>query len=289
MHPTDSAAPNLEQIQYWNETAGPKWVALQAMIDAQIEPIGAAAIERVAVAAGESVVDVGCGCGQSTLALGRRVGPAGSVLGVDISTPMLGRAAELAAQHGLRHVRFENADAQTHAFAPAAADVVFSRFGVMFFADPIAAFTNLRRSLRPSGRLTFACWQAITDNPWMLTPLLAAAEHVPLPAPPAPGAPGPFAFADPAHVGAILTAAGFTDVGFESLRQAVTLGGDGGIDAAVAFVLQMGPTGAALRTADAGMLARVRDSLHAALAPFATAAGVRMDSAAWIVSARSAG
>ena len=286
MPPLEAAGPNAEQIRYWNETAGPKWVALQEMIDAQIEPIGSMAMDQAGIEAGDHVIDVGCGCGQSSIELGRRVGAAGSVLGVDVSAPMLARAAELAAAHGFEHVRFAHADAQTHGFAERGADLVFSRFGVMFFAEPVAAFANLRRGLRRDGALAFACWQPIGENPWMLTPLLAAAQHVPLPSPPAPGAPGPFAFAAPDHVRAILTRAGFGAVTFAPVRQPVTLGGGGDVGEAVDFVLQMGPTAVALREAGPEALPRVRAAVHEALEPFATAQGVRMDSAAWIVCAR---
>jgi SAM-dependent methyltransferase len=288
MPPIEAAGANAEQILYWNETAGPKWVALQDMIDAQIESHGVAAMDRAGVASGHDVIDVGCGCGQTSIELGRRVGPEGSVLGVDVSAPMLARAAELAAARRLDHVRFARADAQTHPLPDSSADLVFSRFGVMFFADPPAAFANLRRALRRDGGLTFLCWQAVTENPWMLTPLLAAAEHIPLPAPPAPGAPGPFAFANADHVRGILTRAGFADISFESVRREVTLGGTGGVDVAVDFALQMGPTGAALRDAGPELLAKVRTAVRNALEPHATADGVRLGSAAWLVRARPA-
>lgn len=284
----EAAGPNAEQIRYWNETAGPKWVALQDMIDAQIAELGALAMDRAGIDAGHGVVDVGCGCGQTSVDLGRRVGAGGSVLGVDVSAPMLARAAERAAAAGLDHVRFAAADAQTHPLPEAAVDRVFSRFGVMFFADPPVAFANLRRCLRRDGSLTFVCWQGLGENPWMLMPLLAAAEHLPLPPRPAPGAPGPFAFADPDYVRGILAAAGFADVAFEPVRRPVTVGGTGGLDEAVDFALQMGPTGTALRDAAPEVLPRVRAAVRAALAPHTTDAGVQLDSAAWIVQARPA-
>lgn len=282
----DATGPNAEQIRYWNETAGPKWVALQDLLDAQIGELGVAAIDAAGIAPAHDVIDIGCGCGQSTLEIARRVGPDGTVLGVDISAPMLERASEQAVREHLTQASFRNVDAQTHSFAPASVDHVFSRFGVMFFADPPAAFANLRNALRPSGNLTFLCWQPITENPWMLTPLLAAADHIPLPQPPAPGAPGPFAFANPDFVRGILERAGFAEIAFDALRRSVIVGGGGDVDQAVDFVLQMGPTGAALRDAGADTLPRVRDSVRAALEPFATEDGIRMDAAAWIVSAR---
>src|SRR5213593_5220288 len=277
---------NAEQIRYWNEAAGPKWVSFQKVIDAQIAPLGERAMDRAGIDPGERVIDVGCGCGDTTIALARRVGPAGLVLGIDISAPMLERAAETARAEGLANVRFENADAQTHRLPPGAFDVVYSRFGIMFFADPVAAFANLRSALRPGGRLAFICWQALRENPWLAVPLEAAARHLTLPPPPAPDAPGPFSLGDPERVRGILSRAGFADVRLEDLRETLTIGG-GALDQAVEFVLQMGPTGAALREADPAVRPAVAAAVRAALAPFHTPAGVRMASAAWVVTGRS--
>ena len=286
MSDADTSHTNADQIQYWNETAAPKWLALQRLIDSMIEPFGTLTMDRAAIGPGADVVDVGCGCGQTSLELGRRVAPGGTVLGVDVSAPMLARAAEDAAATGLDHVRFLRADAQEHGFAAATADVVFSRFGVMFFADPSRAFANLRRSLRADGRLAFVCWQALRDNPWMLTPLVAAAEHLTLPEPPAPGAPGPFAFADADRLRDLLEAAGFADIEIDGLRRNISIG-TGDLDATVDFALQMGPTGSALREADPTVVPRVRAAVRDALAPHATPAGVVLEGAAWIVHARS--
>ena len=284
------AAPeaNAEQIRYWNEAAGPKWVSFQKVIDAQIGPLGEQAMDRAGIAPGERVVDAGCGCGETTITLATRVGSQGLVLGIDISTPMLERAAATARAAGVANVRFENADAQTHRFPPAAFDVVYSRFGVMFFVDPVAAFTNLRAALRPGGRLAFVCWQALRQNPWLLLPLQAAAQHLTLPPPPAPDAPGPFSFADPERVREILSRAGFDRIVFEELRAALTVGGGGTVDQAVRFLTEgVGPVSSVLREADPALRPRVAAAVHAAIAPFHTPEGVRMDSAAWIVTARS--
>src|SRR5262249_40712661 len=169
----------------------------------------------------------GCGCGDTTVELSKGVAPGGSATGVDISAPMLERARALAeAQRAA--ARFELADAQTHAFPPASADVVFSRFGIMFFADPTAAFANLRRALTPSGRLAFVCWQALPENAWMAVPMLAALQHLPPPPLPGPEAPGPFSFADPARVRRILEGAGFRSVQLEDVRETLTVGGGAG-------------------------------------------------------------
>jgi SAM-dependent methyltransferase len=283
----DPAGPNAEQITYWSDTAGPKWVALEDMLDGQIRDLGEATMDRVEIGRGERTLDVGCGTGQTSLELARRVGPMGRVLGVDVSAPMLARARERARAVGADNVAFLGADAQTHDFEPAAADVCFSRFGVMFFAAPDAAFANLCRALRPTGRLGFVCWQQLPDNPWMMVPLVAAAAHITLPPPPAPDAPGPFSFADQGRVRGILERAGFADVTFEDHRTTLTIGGDGPLDQAVDFLLQgVGPTSAAMRQADPALRATVSTAVRDALQPFHTPQGVRMACAAWLVTAR---
>jgi len=282
-----SGGPNDEQVTYWNEQAGQTWVAVQALIDAQIRPLGQAAMQRAGLAAGERVLDVGCGCGDTTLELARRVAPDGSVLGADISAPMLEQARRNAAAANVV-ATFMQADAQTHHFEPASFDIVFSRFGVMFFADPTAAFSNLRRALRPNGRVAFVCWQGIADNPWMLLPMTAALQHLSPPPLPAPGAPGPFAFADPDHVRGILDRAGFSDVALESVQMKLLIGGGRDLDATVDFALKMGPAARALRdAADPAVVPLVIAAVREALKPYQGADGVRMDSASWVVTARA--
>jgi len=287
MVPLEASGPNAEQIRYWNETAGPKWTAFQQVLDEQLGALGRRAMDRAGVARRERVIDVGCGCGDATIELGRRVGPQGTVVGVDVSTPMLERAATQARAAQLANVRFENADAQTHRFPPGQCDLVFSRFGVMFFADPVTAFMNLCVALPPGGRVAFICWQPLRENPWLSLPLQVAARYITLPPPPVPGAPGPFSFADPERVRTILVRAGFVEIAFEELREMLTVGGGASLDQTVQFLLQgVGPTSAALREADPAVRPRVAAAVRDALAPFHTAAGVRLGSAAWIVTAR---
>jgi SAM-dependent methyltransferase len=281
--PLDAVGPNAEQITYWNELSGAKWVAAQAELDRRIARFGEAAMAALPLAGGARVLDVGCGCGDTSLALARRVGSAGSVCGVDISAPMLQRAEARAREAGAANCRFLLADAQTAALEPRTVDVVFSRFGVMFFSDPAAAFANLARAVRPGGALGFVCWQAAAANQWVSLPLAAAAAHVTLQPPPAPGAPGPFAFADRAHVRRTLERAGWDDVRIEPYAPAFPVGAD--VDDAVRFLLQIGPAAAALRDAAPDAATHVRDALRDALRPLATADGVVLGSAAWLVRA----
>jgi SAM-dependent methyltransferase len=279
MATAEADGPNAEQIAYWNAGAGPIWVALQETIDSQLRGLGLAAIEALQPRAGERLIDIGCGCGDTTLELARRVGPQGSVLGVDISQPMLEIARGRAGAAGLTHATFAQADAQTQVFEPA--DGAFSRFGIMFFADPPAAFANIKRALRPGGRLAFVCWRSVAENPWITAPAAAAAHLLPAPPPPTPGGPGPFAFADPNHVRAVLSAGGFGEISIEPLDQPI---GWADVDTAVRAALNLGPLGAALRD-NLALVEPVRAAVREALAAQADETGVRMASGSWIVVA----
>jgi SAM-dependent methyltransferase len=285
---TEPAAPNAEMSRYWNEQAGPTWVSAQERLDVQIGPLGAEALARASLQAADRVLDVGCGCGATTLSIAEAVGENGRVLAVDISAPMLARARARAAERGLgERIAWRLADAQTAPFEPEGADCVFSRFGVMFFDDPVAAFANLRGALRPGGRLTFVCWQARERNPWMTVPALAAMRHVAFPPPPPADAPGPFAFADVERVRGILDDAGFSEVDCSGLETALRVGG-GSLDDAVELMVSVGPVGAALREAKATdtQRARVIEAVREALASFETPRGLEAPAAAWIVTAR---
>ena len=281
MADTLAAGPNAAQADYWNESAGPTWVELQDKLDAQLESVGRAAMNALAPAVGERLVDVGCGCGATTLELARRVGEGGAVLGADISAPMLAVAERRAAAAGLGWASFVNVDAQTHAFAPA--DGFFSRFGVMFFADPTAAFANLRRALKPGGRVAFLCWRSPMENPVLTAASIAAAPLLPAPpAPPDPTAPGPFAFADKDRVAGILKGAGFGDVAIEPHDAKM---GWPDVDSALTLALRVGPLGAALREHPQlhdRVIGVVRDMLEAHRSPD----GIMLESATWIVLAR---
>ena len=274
---------NEDQVAYWNAGAGETWAALQARMDAQLEPLGLRAQDALAPKAGERVLDIGCGSGQTTLALAQAVAPGGSALGLDISRPMLEVAKARAAAEAVTGATFLEADAQTYPFEPASFDGAYSRFGVMFFADPPAAFANIRKALKPGGRLAFVCWRAPMENPFMTLPMAAAAELLPPAPPPVPGAPGPFAFADPERVRGILAEAGFSDIALTPHDQKI---GSGTLDQTLDVSLRVGPLGAMLREVP-DKRDVVISAVRAALAEHDGPEGVKIASATWIVTARA--
>ena len=277
----DVDGPNAAQVAYWNENAGPSWVAMQDELDRELEHLGLAAMAALAPRAGERLIDIGCGCGASTLELAKRVGPQGGVLGVDISAPMLAVARERAAAAGLGQASFIQADAQVYAFEPA--DAAFSRFGVMFFEDPVAAFDNIRRGLVVGGRAGFVCWRALALNPWMTVPMAAVLPLLPSPPPaPTPGAPGPFAFADRDRLFGILRDAGFGQISIEPLDAKVAWGD---VDTSVRMALRLGPVAGLVRE-HPDLKDAMADAIRVALAPHAGPQGVQLDSASWIVLAK---
>ena len=236
---------NREQAEFWNTQPGQTWVMLQADLDTISGDATAALVRAAAPRDGESVLDVGCGAGGSSFALAEGVGPTGRVVGADISTPLLARAEERRRDLGLGNVRFELADAQDHAFPAAAFDLAASRFGVMFFADPVAAFANIGAALRPGGRIAFVAWAGPERNPWFLLPQRAAVARLGPVEPMPPDAPGPMAFRDIDRVLGILRAAGFADCAGETLD--VDLHHPGGLDAVVGLVGHVGPAVRAIR------------------------------------------
>lgn len=278
------SAANADQIAYWNARAGETWAALQDKLDRQIEGLGLTAMAELDPQPGERLLDIGCGCGQTSLELAERVGEDGAVTAVDISAPMLAVAKARAADAGARQITFIEADAQTYPFAPRKLDAAFSRFGVMFFEDPTAAFHNIASGLVPGGRLAFVCWRALAENPWMTTPFTAALPLIPPPEPPTPNAPGPFAFADPDRVRGILQTAGFGEIEITPHDQLI---GGNDLETSVGVSLQVGPLGAVLRE-QPHLKDMVTDAVREALRPHVTDRGVLQPSATWIVTARRA-
>ena len=275
---------NTEQAEHWNTGPGvAHWVANQARYDRMHAPFTALILDAAALRPGGNVLDVGCGCGGTTLAAARLVAPGGQATGLVLSGPMLARAQADAEAAGLGNVAFRQGDAQVEPLEPGRFDTVISRFGVMFFADPVAAVANLRSATRPGGRLVVACWQPLAANQWLLVPGVALAEHLPPPAP-ADG-PGMFAFADPGRLRPILAAAGWRDVEITSEHASILVGGYGSVDDAVEFLRTATQGRTMLAGANAATAARALASVRAALTPFADADGVHLDAAVWLVQA----
>ena len=280
---------NATQIEFWNGETGQNWVSHDALMEAMLQPLGKAVMDSLSPKPGEHVLDIGCGCGHTSLSLADRVGAEGSVTGIDISAPMLAVASQLATEHNAGHksVQFLEADAQTHRFTLESYDAAFSRFGVMFFEDPVAAFTNIRASLRPSGRLAFCCWQPRAVNPFMTVPAMAALELLPAPPEIPPRTPGPFAFEEADYVAEILAEAGFEHVAVTPLRQPLTFGRGMSLEDIVERLVEIGPIAQMVREAPEDLQQPVRDKVVDAVAPFYQAgAGMTLEGQFWLVTAK---
>jgi SAM-dependent methyltransferase len=280
---------NADQIAYWNGPNGQRWTDRQAEQDVLLAPVTQALIDRAAPRAGERIIDVGCGCGGTSMALASRVAPTGFVLGVDISGPMLARARQLAPKGASERlpVDFVLADATVYPFDPGSFDLLVSRFGVMFFAEPAISFSNLRRALRPLGRMAFACWREPRENPWMMAPLQAIYQHVPKLPPQGPEDPGPFAFASEERVHRILGEAGFKRIQMEPVALSFDIAIGRGLDAAVQAAMQIGPGSRALDGHPPETRAAAATTVKETLAPFVRGDSVPLPGSIWIVTARA--
>jgi ubiquinone/menaquinone biosynthesis C-methylase UbiE len=276
---------NADQIAYWNGPGGQHWADRQQTQDVVLAPVAEVLIDRARAKAGERIVDVGCGCGATTVALAQKVGPTGHVSGIDISAPMLARARQIAPND--LPVEFVLADATVYPFDPASSDLLVSRFGVMFFAEPALSFANMRKALRPSGRLTFACWREPRENPFFMAPLQAVYKHVPKLPQLGPEDPGPFSFASEARVHRILSEAGFSGIAMEPCDLALDIAVGRGLDAAVEGALEIGPAARALAEQPPELVAAATHSIREALATFVRGQAVPLAASIWIVTARA--
>jgi ubiquinone/menaquinone biosynthesis C-methylase UbiE len=279
-----SAIPNAKHSEEWNHATGKRWLERHQAVDWQIASFGRPAMDRADIRPGQRILDIGCGCGETTLELARRVGASGSVMGVDISLMLIEAARQLAKESGLASVRFEAADAQTFPFDAESFDLAFSRFGIMFFDDPEAAFGNLRRAVRPGGRLGFLCWPSPRDNLFMTIPVEAASRHIAFPQSGDPNAPGPFAFADPSQVSRILSRSGFGEIAMDRVTEKV---GGGTLDESAGMLLGFGVLDSVLETIDAKTRGAILADIRSALGRFESQGRVLLDAVAWLVAARA--
>ncbi|SBV32887.1 conserved protein of unknown function [uncultured Sphingopyxis sp.] len=271
----------------WNGDSGDRWAANLTRLDLMLQDFSDAAIAAANAKPGEHILDIGCGSGTSTFALARCVEPGGHVLGVDISEQLI--AIARAATPAGAPVEFRLADAATARLTAGRFDLLFSRFGVMFFDDPVAAFAHMRGALRPGGRLAFVCWRGAAENDWVRLPMSAIRDIVEVPAAD-PDAPGPFAFGDRERLARILAAAGFTAIDIAPFDTAIAYGRgatrEEAIDDALDMAFQVGPLSRALADQPEDVRARAATAVRAAFAKRPGDTSIRIDGAAWIVTAR---
>jgi len=280
--------PDARMARYWNDSATAPWVTLQDRLDALLGPPGVAALSQVNAGVGEHVLDVGCGCGATTLEFASRVGKSGRVFGVDISEQMLARARERVVERGLTQVGLALADAATYPFETGTFDHIYSRLGIMFFGTPVTAFANLRSALKPSGRITFLCCRTPAENTYISTAVLAAKPLLPPGAVPIPGPeePGMFSLANPSRVQDILERAGFRDIELRRHDERMLLAGPGEAVEAANFSLQFGPLTRVLDDAAPALKEAILSAVADAYRQMEGAEGIVAQGAFWIVSAR---
>jgi SAM-dependent methyltransferase len=277
---------NADMLSFWNGQGGRIWVERQEHTDVTLAPVTDALLSFAAPRAGERVLDIGCGCGAPTLEFARAVGVSGSVVGMDISGPMLGEGAQRAKAAGLANVDWRQADPATAALDEY--DLLISAFGVMFFGDRGAAFANMRRAAAPNARMALVSWRSLAENPWMEVPMNAVAPHLPPRPKPVPNAPGMFAFADPGHVTEVLTKSGWTPPRVEKLDLDLDIAAGRGLEEAVVQSIQIGAVNSWLRNQPAEIVSAAIASIREALKPHLDGASVCLSGAAWLISSAPA-
>lgn len=272
---------NVDQAAEWEGPEGEHWVAYQQRYEDLSSGFTPALLDVAAIGPTNRVLDIGCGCGATTRLAARRA-TNGRALGVDLSGPMLRQAEADTAAEGLTNVSFERADAQVHPFPTQGFDVAISRFGVMFFADPVTAFVNIATALTPGGRLVLLCWQDLSRNEWVTVPAGAALAHVPFPDLGAPDQPGPFSMADPDRITQLLTDASYTDITIAGIEAPMRLGDN--TDDAVHFLSGTGVARNLLDKVDPDTAERALTAVRDALHPYEHPHGVTLTGAAWLVT-----
>jgi SAM-dependent methyltransferase len=280
---TETSPAKISAETLWASQSGERWLTNVARLEEMLEPIGQALIELAAFQEGEQILDVGCGAGATSISIAQQVGLAGVVTGLDISPVLVAEAAKRAQMLGLENLNFVLGDAAIAKLPLAQADCLVSRFGVMFFSDPHAAFTHLHSFLKPSGRIVFACWAPLVQNLWMLEVKNTIDVHYQLPTP-LPRAPGPFAFDEPEYVQEILQSAGFKDVVVSSWQQNLCVGG---AESAAEFLLKALGIAQLPEDLPASVKNIIYTELKERLKTFETKDGVEMPAKAWLVSAHA--
>jgi SAM-dependent methyltransferase len=276
---------NAAQFEAWNTIQGNRWVQNKDLFVRQLASHTAPILDAAALTPGQSVVDLGCGFGVTTMKIADIVGDTGHVLGLDFSEVMIAEASAQAQDRGISNITFEQADVQSYQFEPHSHDTAISRYGVMFYEDPIAAFTNVHRALKDKGRIAYICWRTPQENIWMSGPTRIAGKILDLPPPPPPGSPGIFGFADRDHVSAIMTRAGFSEISIEPVDLTAVLGDD--IEHAVANALKIAPWISALENADAQAIEDISSQLRDLYRDYQGPNGIEIPSASWVVSAQA--
>jgi SAM-dependent methyltransferase len=273
---------NADQLAFWNGLGGHTWVARQKHTDITLAPVSEALLALAAPRVGERVLDVGCGCGASTLDIARAVGPKGHVAAFDISGPMLAEGQARAKAAGITNIDWRQADPATATLD--AYDLLVSNFGVMFFGDPVAAFAHMRSAASPGARMAFVCWRPLSENSWMNVPIDAVSPHLP-PRPKAvPHAPGMFAFADRERIAQVLTEAGWAPPRLDKLDLDLDIAAGRGLEEAVAQSTQIGAINSWLRGQPPDIVAAAIASIREALTMHLDGATVRLRGAGWLVS-----
>ncbi len=277
---------NADQLAFWNGPGGHTWVARQEHTDITLAPVTEALLAFATPHTGERVLDIGCGCGATTLEFARAVGPAGRVVALDISGPMLAEGRARAKTAGIANIAWQQVDPAMTALD--VYDLLTSAFGVMFFGDPVGAFANMRGAASPGARMAFVCWRALAENPWMEVPMNAVSRHLPPRPKPVPNAPGMFAFADPERVSEVLTAAGWATPRLEKLDLDLDIAAGRGLEQAVDQSTKIGAVSSWLRNEPADVVSAAIATLRAVLAAHLDGARVRLPGAMWLVSSAPA-
>ena len=268
---------------YWNEDGGRKWSENIDIVESMIAPISDRLIEKISASEGDKVLDIGCGGGITSIKLANLVGATGTVIGIDVSETILNIARSRGA--GINNLQFIHRDAASARLGDNKFDIITSRFGVMFFDNPVLAFKNLHAALKPTGRMVFLCWRKIQENPSMAEPARIALEVLSPPAAtdiPDPTAPGPFSLSNPAHLTTILQASGFNNIELQEVDASLPMGN---IDEAIAYSMKMGPASQIIKSATGQKKEKVAAAIRKTFRKYTAHNRVKVPSATWIVSA----